>query len=116
MKKHTIHITLFCLLISISARAELIYINAGNLLDVDSGKLLSNQTIVVEDERITSIGSTASITIPTSARIIDLSDSTVLPGLIDMHVHLTGDIDAQGYDTLEASIPRNALYLSLIHI
>ena len=41
MKKHTIHITLFCLLISISARAELIYINAGNLLDVDSGKLLS---------------------------------------------------------------------------
>ncbi|SVA28637.1 uncharacterized protein METZ01_LOCUS81491 [marine metagenome] len=110
MKKHTIHITLFCLLISISARAELIYINAGNLLDVDSGKLLSNQTIVVEDERITRIGSTASITIPTSARIIDLSDSTVLPGLIDMHVHLTGDIDAQGYDTLEASIPRNALY------
>ena len=110
MKKHTIHITLFCLLISISARAELIYINAGNLLDVDSGKLLSNQTIVVEDERISRIGSTASITIPTSARIIDLSDSTVLPGLIDMHVHLTGDIDAQGYDTLEASIPRNALY------
>ena len=96
MKKHTIHITLFCLLISISARAELIYINAGKLLDVDSGELLSNQTIVVEDERISRISSTASITIPTSARIIDLSDSNVLPGLIDMHVHLTVDIDTQG--------------------
>jgi imidazolonepropionase-like amidohydrolase len=41
---------------------------------------------------------------------IDLSNATVLPGLIDMHVHLTGDPEAQGYKNLAASVPRNALF------
>ena len=86
------------------------YIRAGQLVNVVDGRLRSNQTIVVRGDRIERVGAASSIDIPAGADVIDLSDATVLPGLIDMHVHLTGDPDAQGYMNLAASIPRNALF------
>jgi imidazolonepropionase-like amidohydrolase len=63
-------------------------IRAGRLFDPKSGTNLTNQVIVVKGDRIIDVGSTDKIQIPQGARVIDLSKATVLPGLIDRHVHL----------------------------
>ena len=86
------------------------YIRAGQLVDVVDGRVRSNQTIVIRGDRIERVGNSSAIDIPAGANVIDLSNATVLPGLIDMHVHLTGDPEAQGYKNLAASVPRNALF------
>lgn len=101
-----------CLLVcsQFAAAQQVTYIKAGRLLDVADGRMLTDRTIVVRDDRIERTGSASSIDIPAGANVVDLSDATVLPGLIDMHVHLTGDPDAHGYKNLAASIPRNALF------
>ncbi len=82
-------------------------VNAGRLLDVKSGRMLTNQQIVIEGDKIVSVGPVA--TAPTGAKVINLPNSTVLPGLIDAHVHLTGDNTKLGYDQLGVSVPREAL-------
>ena len=96
--------------LTLQTYAESTVIQAGRVLDVVTGKLLSNRAIVIENDRIVSVVSSGSPAIPEDARVIDLGAMTVLPGLIDMHVHLTGDPDAQGYQNLAASTPRNALF------
>ena len=64
-------------------------IKAGKLFDSKSGTMQPNQVIIVSGERITDVGPAASVKIPAGAKVIDLSFATVLPGLIDGHVHLT---------------------------
>ena len=93
-----------------SLAQDVTYIRAGRLANVVDGRMLSNQTIVVRGDRIERVGASSSIDIPAGGNVIDLSNATVLPGLIDAHVHLTGDPDAQGYKNLAASVPRNALF------
>src|SRR5260370_17961353 len=61
-------------------------IRAGRLIDVDAGRALSNQTLVIRNGKIESIGE--NLAIPPGAAIIVLSKMTVLPGLIDCHTHL----------------------------
>jgi imidazolonepropionase-like amidohydrolase len=63
-------------------------IRAGRLFDSKSGKMLTNQVIVVKGDRIADVGPADKVQIPDGARVIDLSRATVLPGLIDRHVHL----------------------------
>ena len=87
------------------AFAATTYIKAGRLLDVESGRLLADQAIVIEDARITAIGPAASTPVPAGATVHDLSAKTVLPGLMDAHVHLHGDADLQGYRRLAISLP-----------
>lgn len=88
-----------------------IFIRAGRLLDVRSGRVLENQGILIENDRIKAVGPFDSrlALIPPKARIIDLSRATVLPGLSDCHTHvlLQGDITAEDYDEqlLKESIP-----------
>lgn len=90
-------------------------IKAGRLVDVRAGRVLENQGILVEGQRIKNVGPLAEIqrTAPASATIIDLSRSTVLPGLADCHTHvlLQGDITAAEYDeqVLKESIPYRAI-------
>jgi imidazolonepropionase-like amidohydrolase len=64
-------------------------VRAGHLLDVRSGKILDAQTIVVSGDRIVSIAPTASTPASSGDAVIDLGSMTVLPGLIDVHTHLT---------------------------
>ncbi len=84
-----------------------VIINAGHVLDVKSGRTLNNQQIVVEGDKIISIGAPAAA--PAEALVINLPNSTVLPGLIDAHTHLTGDNTKLGYESLGVSTPREAL-------
>jgi imidazolonepropionase-like amidohydrolase len=90
---------------------SIILIKAGRLVDVRSGRILENQGILIENDRIKAVGPFDSrLALPhPSARIIDLSNATVLPGLADCHTHvlLQGDITAADYDEqlLKESIP-----------
>src|ERR1039458_3236658 len=68
-------------------------IRAGKLFDPKSGQMLANQVVLIQGERIMGVGPAASVPIPAGAKLIDLSRATVLPGLIDGHLHLT---DAAG--------------------
>ncbi|MFH1965490.1 MAG: amidohydrolase family protein, partial [Acidobacteriota bacterium] len=77
---------------------SLIVIKAGKLIDVESGKVLDNQIILVENDRIKSVS--ADLEIPGTATVIDLSDSVVLPGLIDCHVHVDGEASGDHYRTM----------------
>jgi len=71
--------------------AQGVAIRAGRLFDPKSGTNLLNQVIVIEGDRITEVGPAAKVAAPAGARLIDLSRATVLPGLIDRHVHLIQD-------------------------
>ena len=68
---------------------EGVAIRAGRLFDPKTGTNLTNQVIVIQGDRITDVGPTDRVKIPAGATVIDLSRGTVLPGLIDRHVHLT---------------------------
>jgi imidazolonepropionase-like amidohydrolase len=68
------------------AKEPVIAIKAGKLLDPETGKTAANQIILVQGKTIKEIG--ASVAIPADAQVIDLSKSTVLPGLFDAHTHL----------------------------
>jgi len=86
-------------------------IKAGKLIDTKAGKTLKDQAILIEGERIKAVGPSREILekLPEGATTIDLSGSTVLPGLIDCHTHvlLQGDITDADYDEqlLKESIP-----------
>src|SRR5271165_16897 len=71
--------------------AQGVAIRAGRLFDSKSGMMLKDQVILVKGDRITSVGPADRISIPPGAVVIDLSHVTVLPGLIDRHVHLMQD-------------------------
>lgn len=89
-----------------------VLIKAGRLVDVRNGRVLTDQAILIEGDRIKEVGPTQVVSshAPATARIIDLSNSTVLPGLIDCHTHLTFDPSHNGYAALGISVPREALY------
>ena len=86
-------ILLLSLTVNASQRASpaVTAIRAGTLIDTDSGTATRNQTILVENGRITAVGANASS--PSGAAVIDLSRFTVLPGLFDAHTHLCMHID-----------------------
>src|SRR5260370_2923807 len=83
-------------------------VHAGNVLDVKRGKLLPNQVIVVEGGKIVSVGPAAESKVAADAKRVDLPNSTILPGLIDAHTHLTAD-PKFGYERLAVSLPRETL-------
>lgn len=71
-----------------SQTAPIVAIRAGRLFDSNTGQELARQVILVQGERILDVGPENQIKIPTGARVIDLSQATVLPGLIDGHSHV----------------------------
>lgn len=83
-------------------------VRAGHVLDVKTGKLLRDQTILIREGRISGIGNSGEIKIPAGTEVIDLRNATVLRGLIDAHTHLTMD-PKFGYEELGVSVPRQTL-------
>lgn len=100
----------FLLFLTTAAAAETSYIRAGKLVDVLSGDVREDQVIVIDGDRIARVADADAVRPEAGARVIDLGDYTVLPGLIDMHDHLTGDHRFHGYGSLAVSVPREALY------
>ena len=68
--------------------AETVAVKAGRLFDSKTAQMLTNQIILLQGERITEVGPVAQVRIPAGAQVIDLSNQTVLPGLIDLHTHM----------------------------
>jgi imidazolonepropionase-like amidohydrolase len=89
------------LTLAVSACAQVTVIKAGRLVDPDSGTVLTDQKILIVGNKIAAVG--RELHIPADAKWIDLSDKTVLPGLIDCHTHL-----ADG-DSLQNGEPFNVL-------
>ena len=90
------------------AAPPVIAVRAGRLVDVERGEVRRDQLILIQGERITAIqpGSTRP---PAGARLIDLSRYSVLPGLIDCHSHLIGDLtDADALLPLQRSAAQEA--------
>jgi imidazolonepropionase-like amidohydrolase len=89
--------------------SQITILKAARLIDGTGAPTLSPAMILIEGERIVEIGS--SLRIPAGARVIELKDATLLPGLIDLHTHLTGDERVHWEDALTKSTPaRDALW------
>jgi imidazolonepropionase-like amidohydrolase len=92
MKQKTIIYFFFIsaqILFNISISAQNTVIKAGHLFDSRSGKFLSNQIIVVKDGKILDVG--PNLKYDNSDKVVDLSNSWILPGLMDCHVHMTSN-------------------------
>ena len=87
--------------------AEPTAVKCGRLVDVRSGTVLPAQIVTFQKGKITKVEPATAGRL--DASVVDLSDSTCLPGLIDAHVHLIGDATVQGYAALGISLPRETL-------
>src|SRR3989441_1853598 len=85
-------------------------IRAGRVLNVRTGELRSNQTIVIEEGKISQIAPSSEVKTAAGDATLDLPDATLLPGLIDMHTHLTFELSSLSYEGLKISTAREALH------
>src|SRR5260370_13066606 len=83
---------------------------AGRVLNVRTGELRAGQAIVIEGDKIAQIGPSSEIKSAAGDTTIDLPDATLLPGLIDMHTHLTFELSSLSYEGLKISTAREALH------
>lgn len=88
-------------------QAQGIILHAARLLDIEKGKIISPGEVLVEGERIVEVGT--SVKHPSGAQIIDLGDATLMPGLIDAHVHLFLHPGAEDLQTVEESVPQRTI-------
>lgn len=81
-------------LMSCNVLAETLFVRAGRVVDVEGGRVLGDQVVRIEDGKVSAVGAASGAAIPAGARVIDWSRYTVLPGLIDLHTHIVGDIQS----------------------
>ena len=93
------------------AQQRPIVLHAARLLDVESGRVLTPGEVLVRGDRIAEAGS--AVTHPAAAETIDLGDRTLMPGLIDAHVHLFLHPGAEDMQTVEESVPQRTIIATL---
>ena len=86
------------LLAGAPASAETVVVTADRMIDVLSGRLVANPVVTITDRRISAVSTGAA---PAGAKVIALPGKTILPGLIDMHVHLDSSPRYGGYTGLQ---------------
>ena len=84
-------------------------VRAGHLVDVRAGRVLDTQTLVVSGDRIVAVEPTAQVKEQPGDKVIDLGDATLLPGMIDVHTHLTDENNFDPYHELSTSVAKSAL-------
>jgi imidazolonepropionase-like amidohydrolase len=93
---------------------QVVAVRAGRLFDPKSDRLLTNQVVIIRGERIVQVGPEGSAQIPPEAKVIDLSRATVLPGLIDTHVHVFSDPSDYTRNIPGALLPESLQYRELV--
>lgn len=94
-----------------NASARPIVLDAARLLDIETGRIIAPGEILVSGDRILEVGST--VKHPAGAQVIDLGDRTLLPGLIDAHVHLFLHPGAEDLQTVQESVPQRTIIATL---
>lgn len=85
------------------------YLSADALLDVKTGKLMPNPVLKIEDGRILELGTQGKLAVPEGSELIELKGKTLLPGLMDMHVHLGSDAEDNFLESMNYSVPRQTV-------
>jgi len=106
-------ILVFSLLVFVygQAQPQTIVVKGARLLDIENGTIVSPGEVLVRGQRILEAGS--KVNRPTEAEIIDLGDVTLMPGLIDAHVHLFLHPGAEDLQTVEESVPQRTITATL---
>ncbi|PYX86548.1 MAG: Xaa-Pro dipeptidase [Acidobacteria bacterium] len=94
LKKFRWSVLVQLLLCAVNVFAQVTVIKAGRLVDSDAGTVLTDQTVIIRDNKIDAVGK--GLATPANASVIDLSQMTVLPGLIDCHTHLADGKHGEG--------------------
>ncbi len=90
---------------------QAVVLHAARLLDIESGKIVTPGEVLVQGDRI--VEASSAVKRPEGAEVIDLGDSTLMPGLIDAHVHLFLHPGAEDLQTIEESVPERMIYAVL---
>jgi len=90
-----------------STSGHAVVLRAARLLEIESGKIITPGEVLVQGERIAEVGS--AVKRPAGAEVIDLGDSTLMPGLIDAHVHLFLHPGAEDLQTVQESVPQRTI-------
>src|ERR1700740_3000254 len=90
-----------------AATPHAIVLHAARLLDVEAGRLVRPGEVLVQGDRILEAG--PSVKRPAGAEVIDLGDRTLMPGLIDAHVHLFLHPGAEDLQTVQESVPQRTI-------
>ncbi|WP_395074868.1 metal-dependent hydrolase family protein [Hyphococcus sp.] len=94
-----------------TASAETVYLTAGKMISPSTGEVVEGPALIIEDGVIVSTGTAASLPAPDGARPVSLAGKTILPGLIDMHTHMTGDpTKGGGYASLAYPGERSVIW------
>jgi imidazolonepropionase-like amidohydrolase len=105
--------TLKALFISVlttySVVAEDTYITADAMIDVAAGERIENVALVITDGKIAAVGAASDVQKPDGAKHVDLGGLTIMPGMMDMHVHLSGDATTPFFASMGDSVPRQTV-------
>ena len=107
-------LSLFVALVPFQVAAQNMVIKGATILDVTNGDMIKNHVVIVKAGRIDAVSPARSADIPKGIEVIDLQGHTLLPGLIDMHVHLTSGGGYHGYERLKLTDERRAI-LGVVH-
>lgn len=118
MAKRSILQLLSPLILAVSAASQTspapshpVVLHAARMLDIKAGRLVKPAEILVQGDRIVEVGST--VKHPAGAEVIDLGDRTLLPGLIDAHIHLFLHPGAEDLQTVQESVPQRTIMATL---
>src|ERR1700753_779844 len=94
---------------SYQASAGRTLIRAGHVIDVHTGNEIADETVIVKGEKIVGLAKTAATRAKTRDRVVDLAQYTVLPGMIDVHTHLTMAVNFDPYYELSMTNGKEAI-------